>query len=232
DNEASATTATATSSFRAASLPFDAVSFSSAAAPVAGWSGAMAAAAASATRSASAGGAATATAAASATYPGSGSRSVSWNERAALGNSPGSGSVSPRRHESRRVERCALQGHARFDHDGGRRGTIAVDIADETKAALVQRANEALIVATVAERATRRADARAERRFRDDTALPDRVEQLVLGDDSIPVSHEMNEQIEHLRLDVDDCAGAPQLVPCPIDLEIGESEVQSSPLLD
>src|SRR5262249_19049240 len=134
-------------------------------------------------------------------------------------------------HESGRVVRCALEGDARFDHES-RPGTVAIDVADETKSALVQRANKALIVAAVAQRATRRADTRAERRFRDDAALPDRVEQLVLGDDSIPVSHEMNEQIEHLRLDVDDCAGAPQLVPCPIDLEIGESEVQSSPLLD
>jgi hypothetical protein len=31
---------------------------------------------------------------------------------------------------------------------------------------------------------------------------------------------------------VDDRAGAPQLVPRAIDLEIGESEVQSSPLLE
>jgi hypothetical protein len=39
----------------------------------------------------------------------------------------------------------------------------------------------------------------------------------------------MNEQIENLRLDVNDRAGAAQLVACNINLEIGEAEVQSSP---
>jgi hypothetical protein len=82
-------------------------------------------------------------------------------------------------------------------------------VADKTKPALAQRANEALVVAVVAERAPCRADARAERRLRDDAALPNHVDQLVLADDSIPVSDEMNQQIEHLRLDVNNRAGTP-----------------------
>jgi hypothetical protein len=39
----------------------------------------------------------------------------------------------------------------------------------------------------------------------------------------------MHEQIENLRLDMNDRAGAPQLVARDINLEIGEAEVQSSP---
>jgi hypothetical protein len=39
----------------------------------------------------------------------------------------------------------------------------------------------------------------------------------------------VNEQIEHLRLDVDDRSGAPQFVPRDIDLEVGEAEMQGSP---
>jgi hypothetical protein len=39
----------------------------------------------------------------------------------------------------------------------------------------------------------------------------------------------MNEQIEHLRLDMSDRAGAPQLMARDIDLEIGETEIQRSP---
>ena len=61
-------------------------------------------------------------------------------------------------------------------------------------------------------------------------ALPNRVEQLVLADDSIAVANEVNKQIEHLRLDVNYRAGAPQLLPCEVDVEIGEAEIQSAPL--
>jgi len=79
---------------------------------------------------------------------------------------------------------CVLRGNSFFDRDSRR-----LDVADETKSALVQRANEALVVATVAERAPCRADAGAERRLRDDAALPNRVEQLVLADDPMAVSN-------------------------------------------
>jgi len=40
----------------------------------------------------------------------------------------------------------------------------------------------------------------------------------------------VDKQIKHLRLDVNDRAGAPQLVPRDIDFEIGEAEIQSAPL--
>ena len=93
----------------------------------------------------------------------------------------------------------------------------------------MQRANEALVVAAVAERAPCRADAGAQRRLRNDAALPDRVEQLVLADRSITVANEIDKQVEHLRFDVNDRAGAPQLLPRHIDLEFGEAKIQSSP---
>jgi hypothetical protein len=73
----------------------------------------------------------------------------------------------------------------------------------------VQGANEGLIVAAVAERAARRADTGAERRLRDDAALPDGLDQLVLAHDSLAVLHQENDQVEHLRLDVNDRAGTP-----------------------
>jgi len=37
----------------------------------------------------------------------------------------------------------------------------------------------------------------------------------------------VNEQIEHLRLGVHNCAGTPLLPPRDVDLEIGEAELQS-----
>ena len=109
------------------------------------------------------------------------------------------------------------------------RGAILLDVADETKPALVQRAYEALVVAAVAERAPCRADAGAQRRLRDDAALPNRVEQLVLADGSMTVANEINKQVEHLRLDVNDRAGAPQLLSRHIDLEFGKAKIQGGP---
>jgi len=34
---------------------------------------------------------------------------------------------------------------------------------------------------------------------------------------------EVNKEVEHLRLDVNDRAGAPHLLSCEVDLEIGEA---------
>jgi hypothetical protein len=61
--------------------------------------------------------------------------------------------------------------------------------------------------------------------------VPNRVDQFVLGDDPVAILNEVNQQIEHLRLDVNNDAGAPQLLPLGIDLEIGEAEVQGNPLV-
>src|SRR5262249_30178232 len=113
-----------------------------------------------------------------------------------------------------------------LDRDGSRCGAVNLHVADETKPSPVQRANQALVVAAVAECAACRADAGAERRVRDDAALPDRVDQLVPADDPIAVSNEVHEQVEHLRLDVNHHTGLSQLLPRDIDLEILEAEAQ------
>src|SRR5262245_22122352 len=116
-----------------------------------------------------------------------------------------------------------------FERDSRRRRTVVVDIADETKPAPVKRANEALVVAAVAERAPCRADPGAQRRLRDDAPLPNRVEQLVLADEPVAVPNEMNQQVEYLRLDVNNHTSPAQLSLRDIDFEIGESKVQSKP---
>src|SRR5262249_54348903 len=86
----------------------------------------------------------------------------------------------------------------------GPRGRVVFNVADKTKSALVQRAYEALVATAVAERAPCRTDAGAQRRLRDDAALPNHVDELVLADDPIAVANEVNEQIEYLRLDMND----------------------------
>src|SRR5262249_18395628 len=107
-----------------------------------------------------------------------------------------------------------------------RSASIIADVADEAETALVQRANESLVAAAVAERAPRGADAGAQCRLGDDAATPHDVDQLVLADDPIAVAHEVYEQIEDLGFDMNDRAGASKLLARGVDLEIGESEVQ------
>src|SRR5260221_11608403 len=108
----------------------------------------------------------------------------------------------------------AFQGTSCFDCVSGRRRAVTFAIPDETKPTLMQRANETLVVAAGPERAPGRADARAQRRLRDDASLPNRLEQLVLAHDSIAVAHEVNKEVEQLRLAVDHRAGAPALPAC------------------
>ncbi|MGB8446654.1 MAG: hypothetical protein WCE32_19995, partial [Pseudolabrys sp.] len=50
-----------------------------------------------------------------------------------------------------------------------------------------------------------------------------------LADYPVAVLNEVDEQVEHLRLDVDSFAGAPQLVPRSIDIEIPEAKIQNIP---
>src|SRR5262245_28392021 len=93
------------------------------------------------------------------------------------------------------------------------------------------RANQALIVTIVSNGATCRGNAGAQRRFRDNAALPDDIDQLFLADNSIAMTNEMNQQIEYLGLDRDEFAFSPQFVLREVNLEVGEAEIQGLPRL-
>src|SRR5262249_39357328 len=69
------------------------------------------------------------------------------------------------------------------------------------------------------------------RRFRDNAALPDDIDQLFLADNSIAMTNEMNQQIEYLGLDWDESAFSPQFVLREINLEISEAKIQGLPRL-
>jgi hypothetical protein len=85
-----------------------------------------------------------------------------------------------------------LRQRAWTGRDGHRRRSL-LDFADEAKSALMQRADQSLIVAVVAQSAPRRTDSGAERRLRDDAAVPNRLDQLVLAHDPVAVLNEVNE---------------------------------------
>ena len=84
----------------------------------------------------------------------------------------------------------------------GFRGVAFLNVADEPKAALMQRPNKSLVGPVVTKRSPGAIDAAAERSLGDDPAIPDRLDQFILADNSIMVAHQMNDEIEHLRLDM------------------------------
>src|SRR4051812_40512111 len=92
----------------------------------------------------------------------------------------------------------------RYDFNAiiNRNGCVNGDLTHETKSPFVDGANKALIGPTIGKRASCCADAGAERRFRYDAALPHRVEELILTDNSVAVPDKVNQQIEYLRLNV------------------------------
>ena len=106
---------------------------------------------------------------------------------------------------------------------------LFVHISDETEAPLVVRSNKDLIVPIVADSTARRADARAERRLRDDAVVPYGTYQFIFADNSVSIPDEVNEQIENLWLDRHDLTLPPQFMPRDIDFKIGEAKIQNVP---
>src|ERR1700720_2396402 len=85
--------------------------------------------------------------------------------------------------------------------------------AHEANPLTMRGANEALLLAAVADRAARGIDPRAQRRFRDDPRVPHRTQQIVLADDAFAVADRVFEGVENLRLKRDQRPAAPQLAP-------------------
>src|SRR5215211_4919771 len=59
--------------------------------------------------------------------------------------------------------------------------------------------------------------------------MPDRLYQLIFADDPITVSHEVNDQIEYLRLDMDDLARLAQFMPVGINFKMSEAIFHDEP---
>ena len=97
-----------------------------------------------------------------------------------------------------------------------------LNIADEPEAALVQRANKSLVGSVVTKRAPGAIDAAGEGGLGDDPAIPDRLDQFILADNPVTVAHQVNDEIEDLRLDVNGQAKPAQLLLAEVDLELGK----------
>ena len=90
----------------------------------------------------------------------------------------------------------------------GRQLRIGLHLADEAKAFARNRAHQLLVAAVVVDRLAHGIDPAGQGRFGDDAAVPDVVEQLVLADHAIAVLDEIEQNVEHLRLERDAFAAA------------------------
>ena len=108
--------------------------------------------------------------------------------------------AAPSRAEPARPHRRTEMGPWRAHRGVGRQ---FFDPADKANAAARHGADEPLRLAGIADRATRRGDPVGDRGIRHDAAVPDRPQQLVAVDQPFGVLHEIEQDIEDLRLDSD-----------------------------
>ena len=78
------------------------------------------------------------------------------------------------------------------------------DLADEAESLARDGADQALLLAAVADRLAHRVDVAGQSRFGNDASGPDRVQKGILADDVLAVLHEVKQQIEDLRADRND----------------------------
>src|SRR5467141_3611191 len=96
---------------------------------------------------------------------------------------------------------------------GSRPFDLALHSADEPEALARNGADQLLVLAAVADRLSHSVDAAGQRRIRNDPAAPDRSDEIVLADDPVAVLHQINQEIEYLRLNGNPFGAAAQFAP-------------------
>ena len=104
-------------------------------------------------------------------------------------------------------------------------------LADESIALAGDRANQALFFSGVSDRLAYRVDMAGQSGFRDDSAAPDHLDQIVLGDDMLAVPHKVEQQVENLRAHLDRLASVGELATIGIEHEVVELVSHVVPLL-
>jgi hypothetical protein len=97
------------------------------------------------------------------------------------------------------------------------------DVGGKQETPPLDGANDRLLLATVANRPAGGVDAAVQCRVRYGTAVPDTLDQLIFGDDPVCVLRKVEEQVEYLRLHVNDNAvAAPELPSIGVEQEFIE----------
>jgi hypothetical protein len=100
-------------------------------------------------------------------------------------------------------------------------------LADEPNAFARHGPDQALRPAIVADRLAHCGDPAGQRRFRHDAAAPHRLKQIVLGDHAVTVLHQVDQEIEDLRLERCRRAAAPQFPAVGVEGMITKAELQT-----
>ena len=108
---------------------------------------------------------------------------------------------------------------------GGRRRAARSrpDLGGKQETPPLDGTNDRLLLATVANRPAGGVDPAVQRCVRYGTPVPDTLDQLILADDPVGVLRKVKEQVEDLRLDVNDFAvAAPKLPSVSVEQEFIE----------
>ncbi len=118
---------------------------------------------------------------------------------------------------------------------GRRRGSFGqfgvrldMHFADEAQAFAGNGADQLLFAATVADRLAGGIDAARQRGVRNDTATPDRRDEIASADDPLAVLQQVNQNVEDLRLDCNPLRAAPQLALFRIKYMIDKDKTHCS----
>ena len=94
---------------------------------------------------------------------------------------------------------------------------------DEPNAPAHNRANETLLLATVAKCAAGGIDSAAEGRLGDDAPMPNRADQIVFADYPVAIANHVLQQVEHLRFDGKQFIAATKFAPVAVKRKILEN---------
>ena len=91
------------------------------------------------------------------------------------------------------------------------RARVRPHVRDEPKAPAVNGLDDPLTVAVVSEGSTHLADRARQGRVCDGHVTPNVIEELLTSDDPVAMPHQVEEDVENLRLNKDGLASAPEL---------------------
>ena len=101
-------------------------------------------------------------------------------------------------------------------------------LSDEAKSLARQCFDEALLLAGIADRTSSDIQARCQRRIGHNPPIPDGANEVVFGDDALPVADQVFEQVEYLRRDSDYIRLAMQLAPVGVQCVVLEEIAQAA----
>jgi hypothetical protein len=86
----------------------------------------------------------------------------------------------------------------------------------KTKSFAGEGADKALLFPAIRQRLSRGVDMACQSRFRHNSPIPDRVQQVVLADHMLAVTQQIDQKVKHLRAECNPLGSAPQLAPISI----------------